>query len=272
MEDGMSSDEGFKPTTPEFRKDETQPIPLARRTPTQMPTETPTASPAVTETAAPVGEATQPTAQVIPPQPTPIPRGISTPPSLPPMRVVATPPSLSSSQMRLERSVRVLWMMMAAVTTLALVSLAINVFLITRLMAARNQVAAMLDEASRSLDNLTGAGLSFDFPVSQTVPFEGDVPFKQDINFPFKGNIPIDTTISVPVDMGLLGKQVINVPVKTTVPVDITIPVHIEQTFHVKTQVPVKMNVPIRIGPNDPPLRDLIAQIRQWLARIRQSF
>jgi hypothetical protein len=254
------SGEGFKPTTPEFKKDETQPISLIRRTPTQMPTE----PPAATETPAPIGEVTQPTAQAISPQPPP--------PALTPPRQVITPPSLSSAQMRLERSVRVLWMMMAAVTTLALVSLALNVLLITRLMAARNEVAAMLDEAARSLDNLSGVGLSFDFPVSQTVNFEGDVPFKQDIAFPFKGNIPIDTTISVPVDMGLLGKQVINVPVKTTVPVDITIPVHVEQTFHVKTQVPVKMNVPIRIGPNDPPLKDLITQARQWLGRIRRSF
>jgi hypothetical protein len=268
MEDGMSSDEGFKPTTPGFRKDETQPLPLIRRTPAQMPTE----PPAATETPSPVGEATQPTAQAISPQPTPIPRGAPTPPSLPPLREVTTPPSLSSAQVRLERSVRVLWMVMAAVTTLALVSLALNILLITRLMAARNQAAAMLDEAARSLDNLSGVGLSFDFPVSQTVNFEGDVPFKQDIAFPFKGNIPIDTTISVPVDMGLLGKQVVNVPVKTTVPVDITIPVHVEQTFHVKTLVPVKMNVPIRIGPNDPPLKDLITQARQWLTRIRQSF
>ena len=266
------SSEGFKPTTPGFKKDETQPIPLIRRTPTQMSTEMPTEPPAATETPAPIGEVTQPTAQTISSQPTPIPRGAPTPPALTPPRQVITPPSLSSAQMRLERSVRVLWMMMAAVTTLALVSLALNVLLITRLMAARNQVAAMLDEASRSLDNLSGAGLSFDYSISQTVPFEGDVPFKQDINFPFKGNIPIDTTISVPVDMGLLGKQVINVPVKTTVPVDITIPVHVEQTFHVKTEVPVKMNVPIRIGPNDPLLKDLITLARQWLARIRKSF
>jgi hypothetical protein len=256
----MSNDEGFKPATPGFKKDETQPLPRIRRTPAQMPTETPTELPAATETPAPIGEVTQPTAQAI------------SPPVLTPPRQVITPPSLSSAQMRLERSVRVLWMMMAAVTTLALVSLALNVLLITRLMAARNQAAAMLDEAARSLDNLSGVGLSFDFPVSQTVNFEGDVPFKQDISFPFKGNIPIDTTISVPVDMGLLGRQVINVPVKTTVPVDITIPVHVEQTFHVKTLVPVQMNVPIRIGPNDPPLKDLITQARQWLGRIRQSF
>ena len=162
-------------------------------------------------------------------------------------------------------------MAMAIVATLALVSLAVNVILVTRLLAIRTAVAGALDDASRSLDNLAGQGWKFEFPVSQTVPFEGDVPFKQEFAFPFKGNIPIDTTINVPLDMGLLGRQVINVPVKTTVPVDITVPVRVDETFQVKTQVPVRMNVPIRVGANDPPLKDWIVQARQWLERIRRQ-
>lgn len=220
---------------------------------------------------------TQPLAPVSPP-PTPPAREVPTPPSLVPERQAATPPSLSSprpieagaAQMRLERSVRALWIAMAAVAILALVSLAVNVALVTRLLAIRTAIAGTLEEASRSLDDLGGQGLAFEFPISQTVSFEGDVPFKQEMTFPFKGNIPIDTTISVPMDMGLLGRQVINVPVKTTVPVDITVPVRVDQTFHVKTQVPVRMKVPIRIGANDPPLKDWIAQARQWLERIRR--
>jgi hypothetical protein len=32
------------------------------------------------------------------------------------------------------------------------------------------------------------------------------------------------------------------------------------------------MNIPIRFGPDDPPLKDMIAQARQWLDRIRRRF
>lgn len=255
----MTNDQSFKPTTPGFKRDDTQPIAPASGTPTLMPTETPGETPTVAETESPMVERIRPTAREVP-----------TPTSLVPERRATTPPSLSSAQMRLERSVRVLWMVMAAVATLALVSLAVNVVLVTRLLAIRTAVAGALDDASRSLDSLGGQGLEFEFPISQTVPFEGDVPFKQEIAFPFKGNIPIDTTISVPVELGLLGRQVINVPVKTSVPVDITVPVRVDQTFHVKTQVPVRMNVPIRVGANDPPLKDFVAQARQWLERIRR--
>jgi hypothetical protein len=238
----MLNDEGSRSTTSGFKQDDTQPLATAPMIPPQ-----------------PGGAA-----------PTPPTSEVPTPPSLVPERRATTPSSLSATHIRLERSVRALWIMMAAVATLALVSLAVNVILVTRLLAIRTAVAGALDDASRSLDNLAGEGIKFEFPISQTVPFEGDVPFKQEFAFPFKGNIPIDTTISVPLDMGLLGRQVINVPVKTTVPVDITVPVRVDETFHVKTQVPVRMNVPIRVGANDPPFKDWIAEARQWLERIRR--
>ena len=181
---------------------------------------------------------------------------------------VAAPPTTKG----LERSVRVLWIVTFLVAILALASLAVNVVLVTRLLAIRDEASAVLLDASRSLDNLAWQGLAFEFPISQTVNFEGDVPFKQDIDFPFKGNIPINTTVSLPIDLGLLGTQTIQVPVNTTVPINVIVPVRVDQTVHIKTQLPVRMNVPIRIGPNDQPLKDLIAQTRQWLDRFRKHF
>jgi len=181
---------------------------------------------------------------------------------------VAAPPTTKG----LERSVRVLWIVTFLVAILALASLAVNVVLVTRLLAIRDEASAVLVDASRSLDNLAWQGFAFEFPISQTVNFEGDVPFKQNIDFPFKGNIPINTVVSLPIDLGPLGTQTIRVPVNTTVPIDVTVPVRVDQTIHIKTQLPVRMNIPIRIGPNDQPLKDLIAQARQWLDRFRKHF
>lgn len=209
------------------------------------------------ETVRPDKDDTQPIATV---------PGSSTLPA--PAGQVAAPPTTKG----LERSVRVLWIVTFLVAILALASLAVNVVLVTRLLAIRDEASAVLLDASRSLDNLAWQGLAFEFPISQTVNFEGDVPFKQDIDFPFKGNIPINTTVSLPIDLGPLGTQTIQVPVNTTVPINVTVPVRVDQTVHIKTQLPVRMNVPIRIGPNDQPLKDLIAQTRQWLDRFRKHF
>ena len=187
-------------------------------------------------------------------------------------RSTAPPSSETPSLARLERSVKVLWLAMVLVGLLALASLSINAVLVARLLMIRSQVSEALTGASRSLDNLAGQSIAFDFPISQTVNLETDVPLKQDINFPFKGNFPVNTTVSLPVDLGpLLGKQVINVPINTTVPVDVVVPVRVDQMFHVKTQVPVRMNVPIRLSSNDPPFRDWLTLARAWLQGLRKS-
>lgn len=179
-------------------------------------------------------------------------------------------PRIAATQSRLEGQVKALWAAVVMVGLLALVSLAVNVLLVARLLVIRNALTSVVANASRSLDNLAGQGISLDFPISQTINFEGDVPIKQDLNFPFKSNFPIDTTVSVPVDLGPLGQQVINVPVKTTVPVDVNVPIHVDQTIHVKTEVPIRITVPIRLGPNDPPLKDLLAQVRAMLENLRR--
>jgi hypothetical protein len=179
-------------------------------------------------------------------------------------------PRIAATQGRLEGQIKALWAAVVMVGLLALVSLAVNVLLVARLLVIRNALTGVIANASRSLDNLAGQGISFDFPISQTINFEGDVPIKQDLNFPFKSNFPIDTTVSVPVDLGPLGQQVINVPVKTTVPVDVNVPIHVDQTIHVKTEVPIRITVPIRLGPNDPPLKDLLAQVRAMLENLRR--
>ena len=181
-------------------------------------------------------------------------------------------PSAAPTTKGLERSVRALWVVTFLVACLALASLAVNVLLVTRLLAIRNEASAALLDASRSLDNLAWQGMAFEFPISTSVNFEGDVPFQQDMTFPFKGDIPINTVVNLPVDLGPLGTQTIRVPVNTSVPVDVTVPIHVDQKIHVKTQVPARMNVPIRLGPNDPPLKDLIAQARDWLNRFRKYF
>ncbi len=179
--------------------------------------------------------------------------------------------ALAQAQAGLRRSVRILGGMTVLVTALALLSLAANFLLITKLLQIRSGMAATLENASHSLDNLSGQTVAFDVPISQTVNFEGDVPIKQDLKFPFKADVPVNTTVSVPINLGPLGTESINIPVNTTIPVDITVPVHVEQTVHVQTQLPVRVTFPVRLSTNDPPLKDWIAQARAWLDMVRRS-
>jgi len=165
--------------------------------------------------------------------------------------------------------VRILWAAIAAVAVLAIVSMAFNILLVIRLLALRNDVSATLDAASKAIDDLEARGIAITLPFSQTIDFEGDIPFKQEIQFPFKGNVPFNSVVRVPVTIGPI-TQIIEVPVNTVVPVDVVVPVKVDQVFHVKTQVPVNISVPISLGPEEPLLKDMITQARQWIERMRK--
>jgi hypothetical protein len=167
------------------------------------------------------------------------------------------------------------WLMRLAVIVallVALASLALNVLLISNLLAARQTFVDGVDQAIAALETLNLEGFRYDFHIQQTVPFEGDIPFQQDLVFPFEGNVPIKTTVTVPINAGVLGTFNIDVPIDTNIPVDIEVPVHVDETFHVETAIPLDMTVPIFISPDDPAIQKLIGGLRDWLLALRASF
>jgi hypothetical protein len=167
------------------------------------------------------------------------------------------------------------WLMRLAVIVallVALASLALNAVLIFNLLAARQTFVTGVDQAIAALETLDLEGFRYDFHIQQTVPFEGDIPFQQDLVFPFEGSVPVKTTVTVPINAGVLGTFNIDVPIDTNIPVDVEIPVHVDQTFHVETEIPLDMTVPIFISPDDPAIQKLIGGLRDWLLALRASF
>lgn len=233
----MTDDKGFRMTNPAI--DETQPI----RTPRDIPPP---------QEQAPLPSVAQPAALPL--------AGAEGP---------ATPPL--PSPVVVERAPGCLWAVASAALVVAAVSLLVNLVLGVALLQRRAALLTMMDQAMAALDDPSNEKISFNFPISQTVNFEGDIPFKQDFDFPFKGNVRINTTIRVPVDLGPLGTHVVNVPVDTVVPVDTSVPVHIDQTFHVKMQVPVQMEVPVELSTAQPPLNEWLSKVRDLLALLRSQ-
>ena len=129
----------------------------------------------------------------------------------------------------------------------SLLSLALNAFLIYKLMDVQRKATAGLNEAIAALEDVGKNGFQYDFHFENTIPFSGDIPFKQDIVFPFEGEIPFNTTVRVPIDVGLI-KTVVEVPVDTSVYVNTSVPIHVDETIHVDTEIPVSLTIPIDIA------------------------
>jgi len=154
----------------------------------------------------------------------------------------------------------------------SLASLALNGILIQNLLGVQQTFADGIDQAIAAVDNASGELFAYEYRFQQTIPFESDIPFQQDMVIPFQGNIPIKTTVQVPINAGPLGTFVIDVPIDTEFYVDIEVPVHVDQTFHVATEVPIDITFPISISADDPAIQKLLNGVRQWLVELRESF
>ena len=86
-----------------------------------------------------------------------------------------------------------------------------------------------------------------------------------------QGNFAVNTDVRVPIDAGVLGTFVLNVPIDTSVPLDVEVPVQISQTVAISTAIPVSLTVPIDIMAADPPIQDFFDSLRIWLLELRDS-
>lgn len=206
---------------------------------------------------------------VVPPPPYPGPvqdqDKIPTPAPRPPLREASQPaPRVRGTHWSLK-------VLVGIALIIALLSLALNGLLIYRLVAVQQKATESVDRAIATLDKLGQEGFHYEYRFNQTIPFSGDIPFKQDLVFPFEGTIPIDTTIEVPIDAGLV-KTTIPVRVNTSVYVNTSVPVSIDETFHISTSIPVDLTIPIDIKPGDPAIQELIGQVREWLVELTKLF
>ncbi len=165
-----------------------------------------------------------------------------------------------------------LWAVAILALVVGLASLALNGVLIYKLLSVGQTAADGLDAAIVALQNLDGEGFRYEYRFNQTVPFSGDIPFKQDLIFPFKGDIPINTTVRVPIDAGMLGTFTVDVPINTTFHVDLEVPIKVDQTIHVDTAIPLDVVIPIEVQGDDPAIQKLIEPVLEWLRALRDQF
>lgn len=155
---------------------------------------------------------------------------------------------------------------------LSLASLAVSAFMVYSFWDTRRTAIEGLNAAIAALDNLSGKGFHYEYHFQRNIPVSTSIPIQQDMVFPFQGTIPINTTIRVPINAGVLGTIVVDVPVHTSVYVDTKIPVHVDQTFQISTTIPIAMTFPIDVQPGDPEIQNLLGGVREWLVRLRNSF
>lgn len=137
----------------------------------------------------------------------------------------------------------------------ALVSLAANAFLVSRL---RHPERIAAPAVGRVLDRLgdSDARIRYEVRVPAGTPLHFDVPFEQTYRVRLNANFPINTTIGVPL-RGPLGTYTVRLPIRTNIPVKTDMPVHLRDTFRIRTQTQTEYVIPLEIRVRDLPLDEL---------------
>jgi hypothetical protein len=157
-----------------------------------------------------------------------------------------------------------LWVLVVLALGLAAVSLAINLWMLGQLLAARRQVAAAAGQAADVVSGLGTAALDYTVHVDEAIPFSTEVIVSDTIQVPIDAVIPIDTEVIVPVNTPL-GSFDITLPVKATVPVSMAVSVPIRTRVPVSAVVPVALDVPIHIELKSTPLGRALGEVSDAL-------
>lgn len=185
---------------------------------------------------------------------------------------LAVPPAGPGQAPRRQRPSCLFSFLLGLSLIVGLVSLALNVFLLYSLLNVRQAAMDGLDVALTSLESLEGEGFHYEYRYNDTLPVAVEIPVQQQMVIPFQGNFPINTTVKVPINAGVLGTFVLDVPIDTSVPVDVEVPVQISQTVAISTSLPLSLTVPIDVTAEDPAIQGFIDGLRQWLLELRESF
>ncbi len=152
----------------------------------------------------------------------------------------------------------------------ALLSLALNVYLFTRLNQARSVVLDTLASTSTNLDALPDYTFKSTFKIDQQFPVSGTMPINQSLMFPISMTVPVKTTVSPNVNTPF-GTMNFPVNIDTNFPVNMTVPVVISMTVPYSMTVPVKMDFPIEVKLRDLGVEDTVKSTQKQLDLLRSS-
>lgn len=190
---------------------------------------------------------------------------------MPPPPITAAP-AMAGPTPRRQRTSCLLRFLVILSLFLGLASLALSGFLLYSLNNARRVAIDSLEAALEALEGVESKGFHYEYQLSETLPIDVEIPVQQDMMIPVQGNFAVNTDVRVPIDAGVLGTFVLNVPIDTSVPLDVEVPVQISQTVPISTSIPVRLTVPIDITAEDPAVQQFIDSLRRWLLELRDSF
>jgi hypothetical protein len=158
------------------------------------------------------------------------------------------------------------WLLWAMV----IISLAINIAMISSLLRIREAAAGALAQTEGQLRQLVGEEFVYTVPLKQAVPVHAAIPFRRDLQVPIKTTIPISQTLSLSIKTPL-GMLPITTPLNVNVPVDLKFTVPVSETIDIDTTVELQTTIPVTISLQSTPFGKYLANAADQLKLVQES-
>ncbi len=158
-----------------------------------------------------------------------------------------------------------------ALWVLVTLSMLFNVVLFRQLLNARNAAGQAVADSIAVIDNLQTQTFSTTVVVDKTIVIDTDLPVNETIPIAVDQVLPVDTVVTVPVDAGIFGEIILDVPIQTEIPVEFEQDITIDQAFHIYTAVPIYFEVPIALEVADTPFNDMLDDIKARLEKLQDE-
>ena len=188
---------------------------------------------------------------------------------------------------------------LTAAILLALAACTISSVLLIELLRTRARASAGMDYVLAQLEATCAPGAPpLMFPMTQTIPFKGEVllteklviPFKDNIKIPqgltvpFQGNVPINTkvrvplfqhgpTVDVPINTIVRVETQITLPAPILIPVDTHVSLPAGLAISMAADMAINQNFPIDVcrpdSPVKPAIETAIQQLREARGKVR---
>lgn len=135
-----------------------------------------------------------------------------------------------------------------AISVVALLSLLANGLLVLTLLRVRQGLSESLLVARNTLALSASEPIAFDVTVDQPIHIRTDVPIDEVFEVPIAFVYPLETVVTTYVNIPLLGRQEIAVPVETVIPIDHTLEAPIQMTVPISVTYQLQATIPVEVA------------------------
>jgi hypothetical protein len=154
------------------------------------------------------------------------------------------------------------------VTTLVILSLALNIYLLLLLSKARSGLQEVMTTARNAIAVLSQEPLQIPVMVDEVIPIHASIPISQTVTVPINIDYPLSTIINTSFNIPVLGRQNVSFPIDTLVPVHLSLDIPVQETVVISLSYPLKIELPVTIEIPD----DVRSMLDEGLLQIGESF